>query len=48
MYDLLLNYLIAKYKEIYKATQAETTELKKQILEKVKEIADEYNNSDIK
>lgn len=40
--------LIAKYKEVYKATQTETVELKKQIIEKVQEIAEEYNNAEIK
>ncbi len=40
--------LIAKYKEVYKTTQAETNELNKQLQEKVKLIAEEYNNSDIK
>jgi len=40
--------LIAKYKEVYKATQAETNEVKKQIQEKVKLIAEEYNSAEIK
>lgn len=40
--------LIAKYKEVYKATQAETNEVTKQIQEKVKQIAEEYNNAEIK
>lgn len=40
--------LIAKYKEVYKATQAETNEVTKQIEEKVKQIAEEYNNTEIK
>lgn len=40
--------LIAKYKEVYKATQAETNEATKQIQEKVKLVAEEYNNSDNK
>lgn len=40
--------LIAKYKEIYKTTKAETEEISKQIQEKVKLIAEEFNNSDIK
>jgi hypothetical protein len=40
--------LIAKYKEVYKSTQAETNEITKQLQEKVKLIAEEYNNSDIK
>lgn len=40
--------LIAKYKEVYKATQAETNEATKQIQEKVKKVAEEYNNSDNK
>lgn len=40
--------LIAKYKEVYKTTQAETNEATKQIQEKVKQVAEEYNNSDNK
>lgn len=40
--------LIAKYKEVYKATQAETDEGRKQIIEKVKIVAEEFNNSEIK
>lgn len=40
--------LIAKYKEVYKATKAETTEVTKQIQEKVKVIAEEYNSAEIK
>ncbi|MFZ4726874.1 MAG: hypothetical protein ACOYMD_15680, partial [Paludibacter sp.] len=40
--------LIAKYKEVYKATQAETNEATKLIQEKVKLVAEEYNNSDNK
>jgi hypothetical protein len=40
--------LIAKYKEVYKANQAETDEIKKQIQERVKVVAEEYVNSDIK
>jgi superfamily II DNA or RNA helicase len=40
--------LIAKFKEVYKATQAETDEIKKQIQERVKVVAEEYINSDIK
>lgn len=40
--------LIAKYKEVYKTTVAETNEATKQIQEKVKIVAEEYNNSDIK
>jgi hypothetical protein len=40
--------LIAKYKEVYKATQAETNEVTKHIQEKVKLIAEEYNNAEIK
>jgi superfamily II DNA or RNA helicase len=40
--------LIAKYKEVYKTTVAETNEARKQIQEKVKIVAEEYNNSDIK
>jgi len=40
--------LIAKYKEVYKSTQAETNEITNQLQEKVKLIAEEYNNSEIK
>ncbi|MHA8090429.1 Eco57I restriction-modification methylase domain-containing protein [Aquirufa antheringensis] len=40
--------LIAKYKEVYKATAAETNEATKQIQEKVKVVAEEYNNSGVK
>ena len=40
--------LIAKYKEVYKATQAETNEVTNQIKEKVKQIAEEYNNAAVK
>lgn len=40
--------LIAKYKEVYKTTQAEANEATKQIQEKVKIVAEEYNNSDNK
>ena len=40
--------LIAKYKEVYKSTQAETNELTKQLQEKVKLIAEEFNNAEIK
>ncbi len=40
--------LIAKYKEVYKATQAETNEVTKQIQEKVKQIAEEFNNAEVK
>jgi len=40
--------LIAKFKEVYKATQAETNEVTKQIQEKIKQIAEEYNNAEIK
>lgn len=40
--------LIAKYKELYKATNTETDEVKKQLKEKVKVIAEEYNNNEIK
>lgn len=39
--------LIAKYKEVYKTTQAETTEATKQIQEKVKLVAEEFNNAAI-
>lgn len=39
--------LVAKYKEVYKTTQAETNEATKQIQEKVKQIAEEYNNAEI-
>lgn len=40
--------LIAKYKEVYRASQTETNEVTKQIQEKVKQIAEEYNNSEVK
>ncbi len=40
--------LIAKYKEVYKATKAETDEVTKQIQEKIKEIAEEYNATEEK
>ena len=40
--------LIAKYKEVYKASQAETDEITKQIQERVKVVAEEYINADIK
>jgi superfamily II DNA or RNA helicase len=40
--------LIAKYKEVYRATQTETNEVTKQIQEKVKQIAEEFNNAEIK
>lgn len=40
--------LIAKYKEVYKTTQAETNEATKQIQEKVKLVAEEFNNAAIK
>jgi type II restriction enzyme len=40
--------LIVKYKEVYKATQAETNEINNQIKERVKQIAEEYNNSEVK
>ena len=40
--------LIAKYKEVYKATQAETNEVTNQIKERVKQIAEEFNNADVK
>ncbi|MEY4459000.1 MAG: hypothetical protein RIT38_205 [Bacteroidota bacterium] len=40
--------LIAKYKEVYKATVAETNEATKQIQEKVKVVAEEYNNLEVK
>ena len=40
--------LIAKYKEVYKTTQAETNEATKQIQEKVKLVAEEFNNAEIK
>ena len=40
--------LIAKYKEVYKATQAETDEISKLIQQKVKVVAEEYINADIK
>ena len=40
--------LIAKYKEVYKTTQAETNETTKQIEEKVKLVAEEFNSAEIK
>jgi hypothetical protein len=40
--------LIAKYKEVYGTTKAETNEVAKQLQEKVKLIAEEYNSSEIK
>lgn len=40
--------LIAKYKEVYKATQAETNQVTTQFQEKIKEIAEEYNSAEIK
>src|SRR5690625_1147668 len=40
--------LIAKYKEVYKATQAETKQVTTQLQEKIKEIAEEYNSAEIK
>lgn len=40
--------LIAKYKEVYKATQAETKEVTNQIKEKVKALAEEFNNAEVK
>lgn len=40
--------LITKFKEIYKATQAETNEVTKQIKEKITQIAEEFNNADVK
>ena len=40
--------LIAKYKEVYKTTQAETNEATKQIQEKVKIVAEEFNSLEIK
>ena len=40
--------LIAKFKEIYKATQAETNEVTKQIKEKITQIAEEFNNAEVK
>ncbi len=40
--------LIAKYKEVYKTTQAETNEAAKQIEEKVKLVAEEFNSAEIK
>lgn len=52
--ELALNFsqvsepLIAKYKEVYKANQAETIEVKNQIQEKVKLIAEEFNNAEVK
>jgi type II restriction enzyme len=52
--ELVLNFaqvsepLIAKYKEVYKSTQAETSEATKQIQEKVKLVAEEFNNAELK
>lgn len=40
--------LIVKFKEVYKATVTETNEVTNQIKEKVKAIAEEYNNAEIK
>lgn len=40
--------LIAKYKEVYKSTQAETKQVTTQLQEKIKEIAEEYNSAEIK
>jgi hypothetical protein len=40
--------LIAKYRVVYKTTQAESNEASKQIQEKVKIVAEEYNNAEIK
>ncbi len=40
--------LIAKYKVVYKTTVAETKEATKEIQEKVKIVAEEFNNSEIK
>ena len=40
--------LVAKYKEVYKATLAETNKVTNQIKERVKQIAEEYNNADVK
>ena len=40
--------LIAKYKEVYKATQAEIDEINKEIQERVKVVAEEYISAEIK
>ena len=40
--------LIAKYKEVYKTTKKETEEDTKQLQEKIKLVAEEYNNSEVK
>lgn len=40
--------LIAKYQEVYKATQAETKKVREEIKEKIKLVAEEFNNSEIK
>src|SRR5690606_3338021 len=40
--------LIAEYKEVYRATQAETIETTKKLQENIIEIAEEYNNTEIK
>ena len=47
-FSVVAEPLIAKYKEVYKTTVAETNEAKKQIQEKVKIVAEEFNNSEIK
>lgn len=47
-FDGVAEPLIAKYKEVYKTTVAETNEATKQVQEKVKIVAEEYNNSEIK
>ncbi len=46
--SLVAEPLIAKYKEIYKATQVETDEIKKQIQERVKVVAEEYISAEVK
>ena len=46
--SLVAEPLIAKYKEVYKATQAETDEIKKQIQERVIVVAEEYISAEVK
>ena len=47
-FDGVAEPVIAKYKEVYKTTVAETNEATRQVQEKVKIVAEEYNNSEIK
>jgi hypothetical protein len=46
--SLVAEPLILKYKEVYKATQAETDEIKKQIQERVKVVAEEYISAEVR